>query len=174
MLEPVHAVRAPVLNSDHHVLDLVRHGFQVIDAVIYFKDYSTIVLGQRRCVTHECQIILMELCFDVEDLISVDSVLYTWTEIVIDVVEDDIDGALSSAVAVLICALRGRRITFMRRSTIGELVCLHYIELRAEMTTDLRCITVLERIVQVVCCWHRHSIESCKAATAGLAEIDVE
>ena len=54
------------------------------------------------------------------------------------------------------------------------LVGLHEVELWAEVPTFFRAVTVLERIARVVNCRHEDSVERGEAATAGLAEVDVE
>jgi len=90
------------------------------------------------------------------------------SKIVLDIIGKNIDAALAATIAITEHTVRIRRITAMAHSPVSILVGFHDVELGAEVTSNLICITVLKRVNLVVDCWHQNCVQSCEATTAHL------
>lgn len=117
----------------------------------------------------------MELSLDIEGSFCVDSVLTAipirfLTSFVLVV---DIDGALTTSVAVVVVSICAWCITLVadgfERVSIGFLD----VKLRAEVSTNLICIAVLEGVVPITHRRHEDGVEGGDAATADHAQVYV-
>ena len=117
----------------------------------------------------------MELGLDIEGSLCVDSVL---TAVPIrfltsSVLVVDIDGALATSVAVVVVAICHRCVTLV--TDCFECVSIGFLDvkLRAEESTNLVCITVLEGVVPITHGGHEDGVEGRDAATANHAQVYV-
>jgi len=72
VLQPADIITAPIADSEDHLLKIVGHSVQVI-AVTLVLYYFFSALSHRKSIATELAICLMEVNFDVEFLLSIDS-----------------------------------------------------------------------------------------------------
>lgn len=146
MLEPVETVTAPVTDGEDHALHGLSHVAQIATVVLFEKHIVSILFKLDRVASESASRISIELCFDIEGSVGVDLVAGAGAEIVIDAVRENVDVALTIAIAVRENTVRVRCVAFVTSSSVSKLVGLHNVKFWAPVATNLVGIAVLERI----------------------------
>ena len=172
VLEPVDtAVAGPLAHNPCHTSDVLRHVRQVLAVTGCLHKFS-ITLSHGNRVADEYSITLFKVKFHMEFIVGVDARGASGNVFACDVVLVNVQSAFTPAITVIIDSV-GWGVTFVSSRVEGILIGLHEIELWAPVSSNLVCITILERILIVLHAGHQHSVKGGDTATADFTQVNI-
>ena len=153
--------------------NVLRHIRKIVAASSLSHDYLAVSLRERRGIPSEGAATFVELLLHMERLVGVDACGRSWRKHSARFVEEHV--SVTSSISVAAGETTASIVGALVRGTPESIfVCLHDVELRASIATNIGAIAVLEGIAGVLRRGHHDGIESGQASTSTLIQVYVE